>query len=101
MLELANSIVISLRFFVKCFRGFFSTVKRRIYGTVKRGIGLLNRQKTVDESFGKKINSFELVSDQYEICFFPHKNLTYGTFFKKTYLYDDDPDSLFCPKKWS
>jgi len=99
MLGLTNSIVISLRFFVKCFRVFFSRVKRGIYGTVKRGIGLLNRQKTVDESFGKKINSFELISDQYEIGFFPHKNLMYGTFFKKTYLYDDNPDSLFYRKR--
>ena len=44
------------------------------------------------------VESHESIADpdqflQNEIAFFPHKNLYYGKFFRKTYLYDDAPDS--------
>jgi len=33
------------------------------------------------------------------IAFFPHQNLRYGSFFNKTYLYENDSNSLFYKKK--
>ena len=34
-----------------------------------------------------------------EIGFFPHQGLTYGTFFKKTYLYENDMESPLFKEK--
>jgi hypothetical protein len=36
---------------------------------------------------------------KYQFAFFPHKNLTYSTFFKKTYLYEEKKDNFFYKEK--
>jgi hypothetical protein len=51
------------------------------------------KEASVSQSFSK------MNYDEYEIAFFPHKNITYATFFNKTYLYDNNPDSLFYKEK--
>lgn len=62
---------------------------RQIFKKLKTFFLQKNNKKT--ENYPHPLNS--------TFAFFPHKELKYGEVFKKTYLYEDDPNSLFFKEK--
>mgnify|MGYP001498219736 CR=1 FL=1 len=55
---------------------------------------LVADQKIIKGEQLPKKNSINDISN-YRLAYFPHQSLKYGEFFKKTYFYEDNPNSIF------
>ena len=78
-----NFILNSIKIFVKSIKVIF---KKKIYFNL-----IQRKKKTSNNSYSE--------NNKYEIAFVPHKGIKYSDFFKKTYLYENLPKSIFYKKK--
>ena len=86
-----NVIPVSLHLFFSAFWKMVSRMVDKMYQRFKD----FKRRPLKDK---KNVNmSNDVTSDynKYELAFVPHKGLKYGEFFKKTYLYENNPESIF------
>ena len=77
---------------------FIFKINSQFFKIFKNIVININHGLTFKGKQGKKYTK-QNSKKQYEIAFVPHSGFKYGNFFKKTYLYDNDPDSIFYKNK--